>query len=88
VYDKNGAARETTVQQPASLPCSTTTDVLGMRGAPGHTHGRTGQSLRNKKSGECALHGNQARWQLPGKEPGVEDIIGVLQFGVGGNWAE
>jgi len=35
------------------LSCATTTDVLGMRCAPGHTHGRTGQSLRNKKRGEC-----------------------------------
>ena len=51
--DKNGAARETTVPPPALLPCATTTDVLGTRCAHGHTHGRTGQSLRNKNSGEC-----------------------------------
>src|SRR5712692_9092342 len=53
VSDKNGAARETTVSPPALLPCATTTDVLGTRCAHGHTHGRTGQSLRNTHSGEC-----------------------------------
>ena len=30
-----------------------------------------------------ALHGDEARGQLPGKEPGIEDIIGVLEFAVG-----
>jgi len=29
------------------------------------------------------LHGDGARWQLPGKEPGIEDIIGVLEFAIG-----
>ena len=29
------------------------------------------------------LHGDEARWQLPGKEPGIEDIIGVLEFAIG-----
>src|SRR6266851_4412934 len=53
VSDKNGVARETTVPPPALLPCATTTDVLGTRCAHGHTHGRTGQGLRNTYSGEC-----------------------------------
>lgn len=51
--DINTVARGTTVPPPAILRCATTTYVLGRRCAPGHTHGRTGQSLRNTHSGEC-----------------------------------
>src|SRR5216684_6023757 len=51
--DANAAARETTGPPPAMPPFDTTTYVLGTRCAYGHTHGRTGQSLRNKHSGGC-----------------------------------
>ena len=47
------ASRGTTVPPPAMPPFDTATSVLGTRCAHGHTHGRTGQSLRNTHSGEC-----------------------------------
>src|SRR5712691_12887567 len=51
--DIHEASRGTTVPPPAMPPFNTATSVLGTRCAHGHTHGRTGQSLRNTHSGEC-----------------------------------
>jgi len=56
VYGNNGAARETTVQQPAILPCATTTYVLGMRCASGHTQGRLHVGGQGVRGGSCIVH--------------------------------
>src|SRR3989442_3152886 len=70
--DIHEASRGTTVPPPAMPPFNTATSVLGTRCAHGHTHGRTGQSLRNTHSGECG------RCVAPG-EAAPDEVPGVSQ---------